>query len=717
MTISIISLPIGNLEHIFQPSGLPLVEKGGKVPATTSILIQGAAGTGKTTLAVALARAIAVEEKGTAFYLTTEVVPTEIRYKAKVLGFPEEEVVSWSDHSAGRAGMILVESLRLTAQDVNQESEEGRKRASLDAVWEALRAADSDDPPVRVAVIDAFTLPQGSPEEALQRSDLLAFVQALEAQGVSVILVEEEGASEAGWLTFVVDLVFRLSYEPDRDTGVLIRKLSCPKCRYVQAAPGPHDYGLDFGRPAVWPNLVSMVAFGAARLLSTPVTEARSIFPLWGENRYALINNGRLVFSAQDKTFLSVIMALELAPGFSVLQVYGGPVAPSDTTHTTPVSYGPDSLGWGILRSAEKERANVVIFHNMGVLLERQRFRAILVELLDFLRQAGLVVCVHELSDASSLLNRIADVSPHSHCKSFLLKETRKSTIRPLWRLGLEPFVSFRPFVDSPGGAKDTSELVQHRKKILESLKLGNLEEARGFVANHPSMASQRVPATTTTLEIAVLADQLGWQSRAQGVVEDVEKKAEKRTSLLAAVALSWALLGDDWRAMRAAVRSFENGLVNPSAAWLWKGLCALYAENQVAIEELRPEIVKRKGYLSDLLRGYVLRALAAQGRLEEIDEIANEYRFNVGEPKWKADRLKAEALLEAGPQENVKKASKILAAIDPSDVPSRLEQADILFNLGVAYERLGNANEAARNYQLAMERNPVLEIETLIEQ
>jgi hypothetical protein len=58
-TERLLDLPIKHLDYVFSPPGLPLPAKGETDFGTTSILVRGGAGTGKTTFALALAHATA----------------------------------------------------------------------------------------------------------------------------------------------------------------------------------------------------------------------------------------------------------------------------------------------------------------------------------------------------------------------------------------------------------------------------------------------------------------------------------------------------------------------------------------------------------------------------------------------------------------------------------------------------------------------------------
>ena len=256
-------LPIRHMEYLFSPPGLPLPIKGEAEVGTTSILVRGGPGAGKTTLAVGLAHGIAKHGGGTVLYLTTEFSPVEVAFKAKLFGLKEDAVDVWPGEKP-KAGDLLVHHLVESRPGHPVASSAERRRTSMDTVWGLLHPdeVDSGIPAVsaRVVVIDALTLPDPTETEGAIRADLVAFVQGLENEGISVILVEELGERSFAWSAFVVDVVFDLTLAPDSETQELRRKLTLPKCRYAVTIPGPHDYGLEAVHPAVWPDIFRMQA-------------------------------------------------------------------------------------------------------------------------------------------------------------------------------------------------------------------------------------------------------------------------------------------------------------------------------------------------------------------------------------------------------------------------------------------------------------------------
>jgi len=252
----IVKLSIENLELIFTPPGLPVIDKGASSP-TTSIAILGDAGAGKTTLAVALAHAIAADASGLALYVTTEIAPIEVKYKVSLLGVGAR-VLAWDDRAAAQAGDIIGQHVLLL------EGADGDRsliqRRALEAAWRLVDTT-ATEPPIRCVVIDAFPLPESS--HSLARADIVTLIQALEGRGVSVLVVQEV-VDVMDFVPFVADVVFQLTFDEDVDTRERVRRLSCSKSRYAHALMGPHDTGVDRGRMMVWPT--SLVAEGRKRI-------------------------------------------------------------------------------------------------------------------------------------------------------------------------------------------------------------------------------------------------------------------------------------------------------------------------------------------------------------------------------------------------------------------------------------------------------------------
>jgi KaiC/GvpD/RAD55 family RecA-like ATPase len=237
---------IRHLEHVFSPPGLPLVPKSRDALPTTSIVVRGGPGVGKTTLAMALALTVARENRGAVVYLSTEIAPVDARTKATDLGVSPERVGSVKSATAEHE--VLVDHLA-AGQEAGLDTPEERTEASLRRIWERVLEATV---PVAAVVVDSFLFVGAGGDKAL-RAAVMDLIVALEARGVCPILVEEAPAPEADWLGYLVDLIFELEWAVDPDLGARYRRLGVPKSRFVEARPGPHDYGRTHGLVVVWP--------------------------------------------------------------------------------------------------------------------------------------------------------------------------------------------------------------------------------------------------------------------------------------------------------------------------------------------------------------------------------------------------------------------------------------------------------------------------------
>ncbi|MBT9560381.1 MAG: hypothetical protein IV100_30430 [Myxococcales bacterium] len=246
-------LGVRNLPRVFEPRGLTLPLRSPHGNPTTSVLVRGQAGVGKTTLALSVGRAIASGVSGSLYYLSTEISPPDLRFKLKQLGVPTSECRAFTS-AGGGSETILYEHL-LNANPDAAESIHGRGALAFEHI--ASLIDDERFSRVKVVVVDAFGLSgdaASTTELTSLRASLHQLIVGFEEKGISVVLVEEAPAPSSDWVSFVVDVMFELRWERDEDTGALLRKLLVPKSRFSRASPGPHDYGLVGNRPAVWPD-------------------------------------------------------------------------------------------------------------------------------------------------------------------------------------------------------------------------------------------------------------------------------------------------------------------------------------------------------------------------------------------------------------------------------------------------------------------------------
>jgi KaiC/GvpD/RAD55 family RecA-like ATPase len=237
---SIVDLPVAGLDQLFFPRGVLLVDKGAPEP-TTSIAVLGDTGAGKTTLAVALAHAVARELDGVALYVTTELASTELAYKAAFLGLEQVRVLRIESALDAQVGDILAQHLALVDSEPSCAS--GAEARALQAALN-IAGAGGASLPTRCVVIDAFPFQASSSEPARHRDEVVGLVQTLEGRGVSVVVVQEAGSSN-DYLPHVADIVLEARLEREPGTGEFARRVACRKSRYTRSLPGSHVWGTE----------------------------------------------------------------------------------------------------------------------------------------------------------------------------------------------------------------------------------------------------------------------------------------------------------------------------------------------------------------------------------------------------------------------------------------------------------------------------------------
>jgi KaiC/GvpD/RAD55 family RecA-like ATPase len=248
------AIPYDGLAGLFYPAGLRLVEKSAGALPTTSVLVRGAAGTGKSTLSLAIAQALAKASHGIALYVSTETSLADPIDKASVLGLDETSIIPYAAEKPLPEGAVALAHLVVQREEALEANPSRLAKLAVEYTYD-LVSARCADAPVRAVVIDSFELPEG--DAALSRSDLAAFVQGMESLGVSPVFVEEVGATTSERLTFVVDLVFQLALGARKLGGAadpqnpLRKTLTVLKSRYAHINPGPYTMQIYRDAPIV----------------------------------------------------------------------------------------------------------------------------------------------------------------------------------------------------------------------------------------------------------------------------------------------------------------------------------------------------------------------------------------------------------------------------------------------------------------------------------
>jgi KaiC/GvpD/RAD55 family RecA-like ATPase len=650
--VRIQTFPIPGLEYVFVPPGLPLVTKSESGP-TTSILVRGGAGTGKTTLAVALAHAISKTRDGIALYLTTEFVATEIPYKAATLHLPENSAVPWDHTGEHDAGTILARHLLQTHAGENEQSLRtvgARKRAAIAAVWESLTtggepsAERAKGRPVRAVVLDAFGLPEAESEDPGLRNELLTLVQSLEYLGITVILIEEASTPSQTWLSFVVDIVFETELSSGDDTGnLLLRRLKCPKSRYGQALPGPHDYGLDVSTgPSVWPDLAFSNTWASLR---REENRAPTFLVPQGD-RFGLYPAGSVMISdwSDERPFVHAVDSL---PGMKIADLSCGPLMTLSFDEGEDIHMGEGqgvfAVVWHLIQAYHAGRVNTVLMKDFEFFLAHPLTRSRSLRAVAMLSAAGLTVFLHgdtdALSQAAVIANCVQGGKYFSNEHSFTPRARFCRADRWLPRL-------VDPNVDAFGQAL-TAHLSGH-------------------------FAAARAHA--------------------------------KKLSKSDALPVYFMLIGDEL----AAADLIRPTPRYPKHMRMWANLAAIHAENVVALENL----AKDSGALDVHDTIALLRALAANQQGERLLALIRDCGTRWNLPAWYTARLHAELLSDALDAHELINPALLEACATSDDVPSE-HRAEIWYNIGVLHRERGDLDAAQAANNRVLELNPEFDLAT----
>jgi KaiC/GvpD/RAD55 family RecA-like ATPase/tetratricopeptide (TPR) repeat protein len=685
-------LPVKQLQYIFSPPGLPLPAKGESEHGTTSVLIRGGAGTGKTTFAFAIAHAIAKAGSGLVLYLTTEFSPVEIAFKATLIGLREEAVDAFPGADDMQAGDVVVEHLSVVRRGQPVLTSAERKRSSIDAIWALLHPEGTDARrtklSVRSVVIDALTLPEAGESEEALRSYVVEFVQALESEGVSVVLVEELAPGAAAWSAFVVDVVFELSFQPDPETQELRRKLTLSKCRHALSIPGPHDYGLESGVPGIWPDLLRVITGSHGRpswrpLISSPV---RLLLPTANQDMWTSRSGGLVLSPFMGD--ISAIRVMRRTPGARFLDIHCGAITQISCGRSHYSVYdneGPHAIAWAILDVAAKTRANACLFHDLEGLFSRQGSLTAILHVLESLRSIGFLVCVHGPMDALNPLLPAADFVWGG--------KYRQRRIRSLHHRRINRY-----------------RMAEHR--LREDPWFDALAKTIGEATHDESLLIARSALHDRSLVIGAKADlrlclvvQQLIGSTADGSHLDPIEDNEDDTATFA----PWFALhaGGEWHAAHAALTAVESNDPEPSMLLLWKAVCAAVAKNQAAIDELKESL----GTADEaLVLDPLLRGLVGMGQIDEAERIVTDVAARQALPSWSLDRMRADMRLDSDDSAVLRDAAARLQDLTADPSPPLVHRAETWHNLGTAHERLGEREAAVQAFTRASELNPFLD-------
>lgn len=700
---------VRHLEWLFSPPGLPLVAKvGDDVRPTTAILVRGGAGTGKTTLAVALAHAIARENQGIVLYLSTEAVTRELAYKLRQLGLEGVRELAWQRRSEGEPGSFVARHLGLLDEDSQAEDEdlaetsEGRSERALRAVWALLEEhrASGDHPPIRAVIIDAFGIPERAGEGRSLRTPSITWIQALENRGITPILIEEAVPGSEDALRFVVDLVFELGFEADPDSRKLHRTLAVPKSRYVVAEIGPHDYGLEEGRPAVWPDPVPLLGARAFREHCGAIRPVVGAIPGFYTGGALVVRDGALIAGRAGP--LQARVGLLAIPGVRSCSLELGAVAmmsgaAEDEQRFIDVT-GPHALFWQVLATFKSRGYNLISVLRPQAVAAQVRFAVGLPRAMLSWRGLGFVVMVEDLGTAFDSLSAQADVYYRdNHQVKANFSKVRVALVRRLAsRLAL--------FERLPSPSADSLQDLDYARVNTEAIFGLAAEISSKLTSVRAQAKAIKLPNLgTAVLGLGYLRDMLLVCLGQESVRDLVEGRGLLPLWIL-------ALLGHDEKPLAELGRGEGVDLSQPDARLLWAALQAIHSPSEVALEE----ILRASGRERRLVFPLLVRALAVRERWQEVDDTVDRHSEELGLELTQLERLKIDARLElGGPVLAAEAASRYEKLLEESGIPT-IDQADMLFNLAQAKEQLGDPRGRGWACQLlerALQRNPHLDL------
>jgi tetratricopeptide (TPR) repeat protein len=164
--------------------------------------------------------------------------------------------------------------------------------------------------------------------------------------------------------------------------------------------------------------------------------------------------------------------------------------------------------------------------------------------------------------------------------------------------------------------------------------------------------------------------------------------------------------MADDLRAGQGMITLAEDPLFGIVRS-LWRGLCAIYGQNGVALSQLEHDGLTASD--PDVLALY-LRALAVRDRAADMDRAVAEAGKQHDLPPWFVARLQADLRLESKTEVLTQEAAERLEALSAFRELPPVHAAEVFYNLGFARDRMGQRDEAQAAYQRALEINPKLQ-------
>lgn len=380
---------------------------GGGLPQRRIYLLQGAPGSGKTTLALQfLLTGAAAGEK--VLYISLSETRDEVEEVARSHGWCLDrlEIVELS---------ALEQQLAASAQNTLFQAAE----VELTETTNLLLAAVDRVKPTRVAFdsLSELRLLSGTPLR--YRRQILAFKQYFAGRNCTTLLLDDSSAegSDSHMLSLAHGVIVLQQLAPEY--GAARRRLNVQKIRGTTYRGGYHDYVIETGGISVFPRLVAAehhrnfpndnlacgmegldallgggLARGTTTLLTGPPGSGKSNIGLTYAVAAAKAGDKVALFTFDES--LPILFARAAGLNFGLEQlVEDGKVS---VAQVDPAELSPGEFAARIRRSVEEEGAKVVFIdsltgymHSMG---EERHVNLQLHEILTYLNQQGIVTII-----------------------------------------------------------------------------------------------------------------------------------------------------------------------------------------------------------------------------------------------------------------------------------------------------------------------------------
>lgn len=249
-------------DHLFGGGGIAFADNSGlnKLPAPAGriVLIRGRSGSGKSSLALALAAEVARKE-GLAWVMPFEQSATDCRDYLESMNALSHGEGARTVQEVGALTRILEEPLDAKDHRDSSEKHQGvivllqTQQDNLDTIFDRLveKAEATRLYPLRLLVVDAINsiLGWGSAEAPVLRSKLMRRIERIKRSGANLLMVAEDDEHPQNPVRFVenlADTVIDLSR--DREHGYSQRYIEVTKSRLQRDQRGKHPFSIKAGR-------------------------------------------------------------------------------------------------------------------------------------------------------------------------------------------------------------------------------------------------------------------------------------------------------------------------------------------------------------------------------------------------------------------------------------------------------------------------------------